>query len=153
MGLEKTIQVDIMSAIKTKDEVRLTTLRGVKTAIMQFKTSSNFKGDRDAELSDTDLIKLMQKMSKERRETAKVYIDAGRVELANKENAEADIIDTYLPQPLSEDEIKAFVVEAMEAVGATSMKDIGKVIAYVNTKASGRADGKTVSMMVKNLLS
>ena len=153
MSLEKTIQVDIMSAMKAKDEIRLTTLRGIKTAIMQYKTSSNFKGDRDAELSDTDLIKLMQKMAKERRDTAKVYSDAGRTELADKENAEAEVIESYLPQPLSEDEVKTLVMEAMEAVGATSMKDMGKVIAHVNSKAAGRADGKTISTLVKSLLS
>lgn len=153
MSLEKTIQVDIMSAMKAKDEIRLTTLRGIKTAIMQYKTSSNFKGDRDAELSDADLIKLMQKMAKERRDTAKVYSDAGRTELADKENAEAEVIESYLPQPLTEDEIKVLVTEAMETVGATSMKDMGKVITYVNSKAAGRADGKTISTLVKSLLS
>ena len=152
MSLEKTIQADIVSAMKEKNEDKLRTLRGVKTAIMQYKTSSNFKGDRNNVLPDEELIKLMQKMLKERRDTAQVYNDAGRVELANKENNEADIIETYLPQPLNEDEVKILVMEAMDTVGATSMKDIGKVIAYVNTKAAGRADGKTISTLVKSLL-
>lgn len=152
MNLEKTIQADIVSAMKEKNEDKLRTLRGVKTAIMEFKTSSTFKGNRDADLPDADLIKLMQKMAKERRDIAKVYSDNGRIEMAEKENIEASIIEVYLPQPLSEDEIKTIVIEAMEAVGATSMKDMGKVIAYVNTKASGRADGKTISTIVKSLL-
>jgi uncharacterized protein YqeY len=152
MSLEKTIQADIVSAMKEKNDNKLRTLRAIKTAVMELKTSPTFKGDRDADLSDADLIKLMQKMAKERRDVAKVYADNGRVEMAEKENIEASIIEVYLPQPLSEDEVKSLVVEAMESVGATSMKDMGKVIAYVNAKSCGRADGKTISTMVKKLL-
>ena len=81
--MENRIQTDIMAAMKAKDDVALTTLRGIKTAIMQYKTSSNFKGDRDSNLPDAEVIKIMQKLAKERRETAEVYKNAGRTELGD----------------------------------------------------------------------
>jgi uncharacterized protein YqeY len=127
-------------------------LRDVKTAIMQYKTSSNFKGNRDENLSDNDIIKIMQKMVKERKETADVYKNAGRLELANKELSEANIIEGYLPKQLTENEVEVMVREAITEVNATSIKDMGKVIASVNSKANGRTDGKTISAIVKQIL-
>lgn len=153
MNLEKKIQIDIMSAMKAKDENALMALRSIKTAIMQYKTSPNFKGNKDEELSDGDVIKIMQKLVKERKDSAQVYINANREELANKELAESSIIETYLPKPLSEDEVIVLVKDAMEKVGATSIKDMGKVISQVNLVAAGRTDGKTISNIVKKILS
>ena len=150
--MENRIQKDIATAMKTKDEVTLMALRSVKTAIMQYKTSSNFKGNRDENLSDTDIIKIMQKMVKERKETADVYNNAGRLELANKELSEANVIEGYLPKQLTEDEVEVMVREAISEVNATSIKDMGKVIASVNSKANGRTDGKTISAIVKRIL-
>ena len=150
--MENRIQTDIMAAMKAKDEVALTTLRGVKTAIMQYKTSSNFKGDRDSNLSDSEVIKIMQKLAKERRETADVYKNAGRTELAEKELAEANIIDNYLPKAMTESEVEEMVKTVFAEVGATSMKEMGLVIKNVNAKANGRTDGKTISTIVKRLL-
>ena len=141
-----------MLAMKAKDDVVLTTLRGVKTAIMQYKTSSNFKGDRDSNLPDSEVIKIMQKLAKERRETAEVYKNAGREELANKELAEADVIEKYLPKAMTEAEVEELVKVAITEVGATSMKEMGLVIKNVNAKANGRTDGKTISSIVKRLL-
>ena len=152
MELEKKIQIDIMSAMKSKDETTLMALRSVKTAIMQYKTSPNFKGEKDNQLPDNDVIKIMQKLVKERKDSAQVYIDAKRDELANKELSEASVIETYLPKPLSEDEVIVLVKDAMEKVGATSIKDMGKVISQVNLVAAGRTDGKTISNSVKKLL-
>ena len=151
--MENRIQTDIMAAMKAKDEVALTTLRGIKTAIMQYKTSSNFKGDRDSNLSDSEVIKIMQKLAKERRETADVYKNAGRTELAEKELAEANIIDNYLPKAMTESEVEEMVKTVIAEVGATSMKEMGLVIKNVNAKANGRTDGKTISTIVKQLLS
>ncbi len=151
--MENRIQTDIMAAMKAKDEVALTTLRGVKTAIMQYKTSSNFKGDRDSNLSDSEVIKIMQKLAKERKETAEVYKNAGRTELAEKELAEANIIDSYLPKAMTESEVEEMVKTVIAEVGATSMKEMGLVIKNVNAKANGRTDGKTISTIVKRLLS
>ena len=150
--MENRIQTDIMLAMKAKDDVVLTTLRGVKTAIMQYKTSSNFKGDRDSNLPDSEVIKIMQKLAKERRETAEVYKNAGREELANKELAEADVIEKYLPKAMTEAEVEELVRAAITEVGATSMKEMGLVIKNVNAKANGRTDGKTISSIVKRLL-
>lgn len=150
--MENRIQTDIMAAMKAKDEVALTTLRGVKTAIMQYKTSSNFKGDRDSNLSDSEVIKIMQKLAKERRETAEVYKNVGRMELAEKELAEANIIDAYLPKAMTEAEVEDLVRIAIAEIGATSMKEMGLVIKSVNAKANGRTDGKTISTIVKRLL-
>lgn len=150
--MENRIQTDIMLAMKAKDDVVLTTLRGVKTAIMQYKTSSNFKGDRDSNLPDSEVIKIMQKLVKERRETAEVYKNAGREELANKELAEADVIEKYLPKAMTEAEVEELVKVAITEVGATSMKEMGLVIKNVNAKANGRTDGKTISSIVKRLL-
>lgn len=151
--MENRIQTDIMAAMKAKDEVALTTLRGIKTAIMQYKTSSNFKGDRDSNLSDSEVIKIMQKLAKERKETAEVYKTAGRTELAEKELAEANIIDSYLPKAMTESEVEEMVKTVIAEVGATSMKEMGLVIKNVNAKANGRTDGKTISTIVKRLLS
>lgn len=151
--MENRIQTDIMAAMKAKDEVALTTLRGIKTAIIQYKTSSNFKGDRDSNLSDSEVIKIMQKLAKERKETAEVYKTAGRTELAEKELAEANIIDSYLPKAMTESEVEEMVRSVIAEMGATSIKEMGLVIKSVNAKANGRTDGKTISTIVKRLLS
>lgn len=151
--MEKKIQSDIMVAMKSKDEITLKTLRGVKTAIMQYKTSSTFKGDRDALLPDGEVIKIMQKLAKERKETAEVYKNAGRTELSEQELAEANIIEQYLPKAMSESEVEELVKTSISELGATSMKEMGLVIKDVNVKANGRTDGKTISTIVKRLLS
>lgn len=142
-----------MSAMKEKNETKLTALRAVKTAIMQTKTSSTFKGDRDSVLPDADVVKLMQKMVKEREEAAEIYTKNGRNELAEKEINEANIIKSYLPQPLTIEEVEVLVTDAIKETGASSMKDMGKVISVVNAKANGRTDGKTISTIVKKMLS
>ena len=151
--MEERIQKDIMSAMKEKDEVRLTALRAVKTAIMQTKTSPNFKGDRDVNLPYADVLKIMQKLAKEREESFNIYISAGRNDLADKEHKEMLIIKEYLPKPLTEEELNTIVKETIEEVGASTMKDMGKVMGVVSQKTNGRADGKVVSVIVKKLLS
>lgn len=150
--MENRIQNDIMLAMKSKDEIVLTTLRGVKTAIMSYKTSSNFKGDRDSALPDADVIKIMQRLAKERRETAEIYKANGRLELANKEIAEASIIETYLPKAMTEVEVEELVKISINELNVTTIKEMGKVIKDVTIKAEGRTDGKTISNIVKRLL-
>ena len=150
--MENRIQKDIMSAMKEKNEVRLNALRAVKTAIMQTKTSTNFSGDRESPLPDVDVIKIMQKMVKERMESFEIYKNAGREDLATKEENEANIIKEYLPQPLTNEEVEVIVNEAIVTVGATSMKDMGKVMKEVTLKVNGRADGKLLSVVIKKLL-
>lgn len=151
--MEKKIQNDIMAAMREKNDIKLTALRAVKTSIMQTKTSPTFKGDRDSLLPDSDVLKIIQKLVKEREDSAKIYIDANRQELADKEIAEATILKTYLPKQLSVEEVTEIAKIVIDEVGATSMKDMGKVIGLVNTRTSGQSDGKTISGIVKNLLS
>lgn len=151
--MEERIQRDIMVAMKEKNEVKLTALRAVKTAIMQAKTSSTFKGDRDSVLPDSDVLKIIQKLVKEREDTAKIYMDANRPELAEKELAEANEIKVYLPKQLSIDEVTVIVKAVIEETGASTMKDMGRVIGLVNQRVNGQSDGKTISGIVKTLLS
>ena len=151
--MEKKIQNDIMNAMREKDEIKLTALRAVKTSIMQTKTSPTFKGDRDSVLPDSDVLKIIQKLVKEREDSAKIYIDAKRQELADKEIAEATILKTYLPKQLSIEEVTEIAKTVIEETCASSIKDMGKVIGIVNQKTSGQSDGKTISGIVKNLLS
>jgi uncharacterized protein YqeY len=151
--MEKKIQNDIMNAMREKDEIKLTALRAVKTSIMQTKTSPTFKGDRDSVLPDSDVLKIIQKLVKEREDSAKIYIDAKRQELADKEIAEATILKTYLPKQLSIEEVTEIVKTVIEEIGASSLKDMGKVIGIVNQRTSGQSDGKTISGIVKTFLS
>lgn len=151
--MEKKIQNDIMNAMREKDEIKLTALRAVKTSIMQTKTSPTFKGDRDSVLPDSDVLKIIQKLVKEREDSAKIYIDAKRQELADKEIAEATILKTYLPKQLSIEEVTEIVKTVIEETGASSLKDMGKVIGIVNQRTSGQSDGKTISGIVKTFLS
>lgn len=150
--MEERIQKDIMSAMKEKDEVRLAALRAVKTAIMQTKTSPNFKGDRDSNLLDADVLKIMQKLVKEREESFNIYTTAGRNDLADKEYKEMLIIKEYLPKPLTEEELSTIVKEVVSEVGATTMKDMGKVMSVVSQRVNGRADGSIISKMVRSIL-
>lgn len=149
MTLENTIQNDLMLAMKNKESVKLTTLRAVKTCITEKKTSTGFSG----ELTDADVIKIMQKMVKEREEVSEVYNANGRKELADKEIEEAKVIKGYLPIQMSDEEINTIVKEIAEEVGATSMKDMGKVMGVASKKLSGKADGRKISEAVKKLLS
>ena len=151
--MEKRIQNDTMTAMREKDDIKLTALRAVKASIMQTKTSPSFKGDRDSALPDSDVLKIIQKLVKEREDSAKIYIDANRQELADKEIAEAVILKTYLPKQLSIEEVTEIAKIVIDEIGATSMKDMGKVISLVNSRVGGQSDGKTISGIVKNLLS
>ena len=151
--MEKKIQNDIMNAMREKDEIKLTALRAVKTSIMQTKTSPTFKGDRDSVLPDSDVLKIIQKLVKEREDSAKIYIDAKRQELADKEIAEATILKAYLPKQLSIEEVTEIVKAVIEETGASSLKDMGKVFGIVNQRTSGQSDGKTISGIVKTFLS
>ena len=150
--MEERIQKDIMSAMKEKDEVRLAALRAVKTAIMQTKTSPSFKGNRDANLPDADVLKIMQKLAKEREEAFNIYVSAGRNDLADKEHKEMLVIKEYLPKPLTEEELNTIIKEVISEVGATTMKDMGKVMPVVTQRVNGRADGSVIGKIVRGIL-
>ena len=148
--LENTIQKDLEQAMKNKIEWEMLVLRAVKTSIMEVKTAPGGKKD----LEDGDIIKIIQKMVKERRDTAVVYRDANRKDLAAKELVEANYLqEKYLPKMLSESEIEEIVAKTIADFGATSMKDMGKVMGFINKTYAGQVDGSVVSKIVKSKLS
>ena len=149
MALEQKIQKDIMEAMKAKDQVRLSSVRAIKSAILLAKTSDG--GNK--ELEDSDIIKLIQKLSKQRKESAEQYVAAGRQELADNELAEAAVLDGYLPKQLSADEVEAKLKEIIANVGATSASEMGKVMGVATKALAGLTDGKTISSIVRKLLS
>ncbi len=148
MALEAQIQKDIMAAMKEKDNVRLNTVRSIKAAILLAKTSEG--GSK--ELADADIIKIIQKLAKQRKDDAAQFIAAGRQDLADNELSEAAIFDTYLPKQLSEAEVEAKVREIMERVGASKPSDMGKVMGVATKELAGLADGRVISGIAKNLL-
>ena len=148
MALEQQIQKDIMAAMKAKDQVRLNAVRSIKSAILLAKTAEGASGD----LTDGDIVKLIQKLAKQRKEAAEQYVAAGRQELADNEVAEAAVLAEYLPKPLSPEELEAKIREIIAEVGAASPKDMGKVMGVATKRLAGLADGKAISGLVKQLL-
>jgi len=147
MGLFETINTDIKNAMLAKEKEKLEALRAVKAAFMVAKTE---KGN--SELTEDKEITIVQKLVKQRLDTAEVYKQNNRPELAEKEEAEAEIISVYLPKQLSEEEITAEVKAIIEQTGASSMKDMGKVMGMASKKLAGKADGKIISGIVKQIL-
>ncbi|HTG87814.1 MAG TPA: GatB/YqeY domain-containing protein [Pyrinomonadaceae bacterium] len=148
MSLGEQIVSDLTAAMKAQDTQRTSTLRMVKAAMM------NRKIEKGAELDDDDVQKLLRSLVKQRRDSIEQYEKAGRQELVDKEAAEIAVIETYLPQAASVDEIEQAVVAAIAETGATSMKDMGKVMKAAQEALSGKnADGKTISEIVKAKLS
>lgn len=148
MALETQIQKDIMEAMKAKDTVRLNAVRSIKSAILLAKTAEG--GSKD--LQDADIIKLIQKLAKQRKEAAEQYSAAGRQELADNELAEAAVLNTYLPKMLSEQELEEKLKEIIAQVGASKPSDMGKVMGVATKQLAGLAEGKTISALVKKLL-
>ncbi|MDR2285915.1 MAG: GatB/YqeY domain-containing protein [Prevotellaceae bacterium] len=147
MSLEQKINDGIKAAMFAKDKIRLESLRAVKAAILLAKTSENAK-----DFDETAEIKMLQKLVKQRRETANIYISNNRQELADKELAEADIIEEFLPKQLSEQEIESTVKSIIESTGAASIKDMGKVMGVASKQLAGKADGKFIADTIKKLL-
>ncbi len=148
MELEKQIQTDMVAAMKAKESVRLAALRGVKAAILLAKTAEGGNG----EVTDGDIVKIIQKLVKQRKESAEQYTAAGRPELAENELAEASAMEVYLPKQLSEEEVKAELVKIIAEVGASKPSDMGKVMGVATKRLAGLADGKMISTIVKSLL-
>ena len=148
MALDTQIQKDIMEAMKAKDTVRLNAVRSIKSAILLAKTAEG--GTK--ELQDSDIIKLIQKLAKQRKEAAEQYVAAGRQELADNELAEAEVLATYLPKMLSEEEVEAKLKEIIASVGASGPQDMGKVMGVATKALAGLAEGKTISTIVRKLL-
>ena len=148
MSLFDQISNDIKAAMLARDKQRLEALRGIKKEFIEAKTA---KGS-DGELHDVAL-KILSKMAKQRRESAQIYTEQNRPDLAELELAEAAVIESYLPQPMSEAELEEAIKAIIAEVGATSVKEMGKVMGAASKKLSGKADGKAISEKVKALLS
>lgn len=148
MTLFDQISEDIKAAMKARAKVRLETLRNIKKVFLEAKTAP---GANDT-LEDADALKILQKLAKQGRETAKTYTDNGRQDLADEELAQAAVIEEYLPKPLSEAEIEKEVKDIIAQTGAQGMKDMGKVMGAASKKMAGRADGRAISTIVKKLL-
>lgn len=147
MALEQQIQKDIMEAMKAHNTVRTNAVRAIKSEILLAKTSG-----AGAEITDGDVIKLIQKLIKQRKESAAMYAQGGRQDLADNELAEASEMEGYLPKQLSEAEVEEIVKGIIAETGASSMADMGKVMGLATKKLAGQADGRTVSTIVKKLL-
>ncbi len=148
MNLFDQISADIKSAMLAKDKVRLEALRGVKKEFLEAKTAKGSNG----ELADDAAMKILAKMVKQRKETAELYASQSRPELAENELAEAAVIETYLPKALSEEELTAELRKIIAETGATSAKEMGRVMGVASKALAGRADGKAISAKVRELL-
>ena len=148
MDLFETISADIKQAMLAREKVRLETLRGIKKEFIEAKTA---KGG-DGTLSDDAAVKILAKMAKQRRETAAIYDEQNRPELRDNELAEAAVIEEYLPKQLSDAELDAEIRHIISAVGATSPKEMGRVMGVASKAFAGRADGKVVSAKVREIL-
>lgn len=148
MALFEQVSKDIMQAMKDRDQVRLTALRGIKKEFIEAKTA---KGS-DGEMSDETGMKILQKMLKQRKESAKIYKQNGRAELAENELAEAAVIEAYLPKPMGDEELTAAIKAIIAETGATSVKEMGKVMGVASKQLAGKAEGKAISDKVKELL-
>ena len=148
MTLFDQISEDIKSAMKARDKVRLETLRNIKKVFLEAKTAP---GANDT-LEDDAALKIIAKLAKQGKETAVTYTQAGRQDLADAELAQVAVIEGYLPKQLSEEEITAIVKTIIAEIGATSMKEMGKVMGIANKQMAGKADGRVISGIVKALL-
>ena len=148
MNLFDTISEEIKKAMLAKDKVRLEALRGIKKEFLEAKTA---KGAND-ELSDETAIAILQKMVKQRKDSADIYTAQGRPDLAEDEIAQIKVIQDFLPSQLTAEELEAAVKKIVAEVGATSMKDMGKVMGVAIKELAGKAEGRAISEMVKKLL-
>ena len=145
--MEKRIQADLVTAMKEKNAIKLASIRAIKTAITVAKTAPGA-----GEITDQDIVKIIQKLVKQRKESAQQYNDAGRPELAENEIAEAAEMEVYLPKQLSEAEVEAELVKIIAEVGASQPSDMGKVMGVATKRLAGIAEGKMISTIVKKLL-
>lgn len=148
MSLQQKVMEDMKAAMRAKDAVALEALRAIKSAILLAQTESSSK-----DLSEKDELKILQKLVKQRRDSAQIFTEQNRADLAEPELNQAKIIEKFLPEQLSEEGITAIVKQVISDTGAASMSDMGKVMGAANAKIAGRADGKTISTIVKRELS
>ncbi len=149
MDLWKKINDDLKEAMKQKDKYRLEALRAIKSELLLLKTAEGATG----EIDEATALKTLQKMVKQRKESADLYKSKGREDLAEQELMQAKYIEEYLPKPLTDEELEAAIKEIITEVGAQTIRDMGKVMAVATKRFAGRADNKKVSQIVKSLLS
>ncbi len=148
MALEQTIMTDLKAAMIAKDEAALRSLRAIKAAILLTKTAEGGNG----EISEEEEIKLLQKLVKQRKDSLEIFQQQHREDLAKKEEEEIAVISKFLPKQMSQEEIRAEVQAIINATGAAGPGDLGKVMGVASKQLAGKADGKTISAMVKELL-
>ncbi len=147
MSLQQKVMEQMKTAMKAKDTVALESLRAIKSALLLAQTSGT-----GSELSEDDEVKLVQKLVKQRKDSATIFTEQGRDDLADPELAQVAVIEQFLPEQLTEEEIEKVVVQTIDATGASGMKDMGKVMGIVSKELAGQADGKTISNIVKSKL-
>ena len=148
MKIEEKINESIKDSMKEKNRLRLDSLRAIKSAILIEKTKS---GSKD-QIEESVVLKILQKMVKQRNDSAKIYLEQNRKELADVEASQANIISEFLPTQLSESELSEMIDKVIVEVGAESMKDMGNVISKVNERVSGQAEGRVIAEIVKKKL-
>ena len=148
MNLFDKVSEDIKKAMLARDKVRLEALRGAKNEFLEAKTAKGANG----ELSDENATKILVKMVKQRKESAKIYEENNRAELAQNELAEAAVLEEYLPKQLSAEELEAEIRAIIAEVGAAGPKDMGKVMGVASKRLAGKAEGRAISETVKNIL-
>ena len=148
MSLQDSVMTALKVAMKSKDTVALTALRSIKSAILLARTSGS-----DAELTEEDEFKLLQKLVKQRRDSSAIFTEQNRSDLAEPELAEVEVISQFLPQMLDISEVEKVVVDTIASLGASGMKDMGLVMGVVSKTLAGKTDGKTISTLVKAKLS
>jgi hypothetical protein len=149
--LKDRLTSDLKNAMRAKDAVRLRTIRSIRAALLQREIDERQGGK--AELSEAQELEVLQKQAKQRNDSIEQFRSADRSDLVSKEQEELEIIKKYLPEPLSDLEIKAIILEVVERTGAVGMSDIGKVMGQVMPQVKGKADGRIVQKMVRDLLS
>ena len=148
MGILNTLTEDIKNAMRAKDSMKLEALRAIKSAVLLAQTA----GGNSGELSDDEAIKLLQRLVKQRRDSAAIFNEQKRTDLAEPEEAQAVIIMAYLPEQLSEETVAKIIDEIIAKTGAASMKDMGKVMGMASGQLAGKADGKLIATLVKEKL-
>ena len=149
MNFQDQLNSKLKEAMREKNTVSLESLRAIKSAILLLQTQSGAKENPD----DTEITKLLQKLVKQRKESASIFREQGRVDLAEPEEAQIDVISQFLPEQLSAEEVEKVVDQTIQSVGATTMKDMGKVMGMANKQLAGKADGKLIAEIVKKRLS
>ncbi len=147
MTLEERINADLKTAMKAKDDAAKRGIRAIKSQLLLLKTSGT-----GTEIDEAGEIKLVQKLVKQRKDSLAIFEEQGRADLAKIESEEIAVLEKYLPQQMGEEELTTFLKGLMEQVGATSMKDMGKVMGMASKQLAGKADGKSISNIVKKLL-